>query len=149
MSPLCFSNTFYPILNIFCCIKIFLTFYCNNTSHAKDKIQKTPEFKAKDQSVKKHGSPAEVAKPTDSKLEEMDQKWSEHFSRLEAMLLSKTFNQPQPVFEPVVSPAKPPPANAVDNTQPFLEPKLTDRLVTLHQQPALRPKSDNWSVLTH
>ena len=42
------------------------------------------------------------------------------FSRLEAMLLSRSFNQPEPVFQPVVvCPSKPPPAGAIDN-QPFL-----------------------------
>ena len=65
------------------------------------------------------------------------------------MLLSKIFTQPEPVFQPVVvSPATPPPASAVDNTQPF-QPQSTDhspatnQLVTVHQQPAHRPKTDN------
>ena len=86
-----------------------------------NRIQKRPESKDKGKSIKKHVSPAKVAKPfTDSKLEAMDQKWSEHFSRLKAMLLSKTLTQSEPVFQSVViSPAKPQPADAVDNTQPF------------------------------
>ena len=42
--------------------------------------------------------------------------------------MSKAFNQPEPVVQPVVvSPAKPPPASAVDNTQQFFEPQPTDR----------------------
>ena len=68
------------------------------------------------------------------------------------MLLSKSFNQPV-----VISPAKPPPASAVDYTQPFFEPQpterpphqqLTNRQATLHQQPAHQPKSDNRPVVT-
>ena len=46
---------------------------------------------------------AKVAKPfTNCKLEQLDQKFSEQFRRLEAMLLSKVFTQPEPVFQPVV-----------------------------------------------
>ena len=68
-------------------------------------------------SVKK--SPAKSSKlTTGNKLEQLDQKWSERFNKLEAMLLSKTFNQPEPVFHSVVGPtAKPPPASAGDNNQ--------------------------------
>ena len=70
-------------------------------------------------------SPAKNAKlTTDNKLEQLDQKWSERFSPLEEMLLSKIFNQPAPVFQSVVgSSTKPPPACAVDNNQPFLKPQ--------------------------
>ena len=35
---------------------------------------------------------------TDNKLKLLDQKWSERFSRFEAMLLSKSFNKPEPTF---------------------------------------------------
>ena len=38
---------------------------------------------------------------TDNKLEAMDLKWSERFSRLEAMLLSKSISQPAPAFQSV------------------------------------------------
>ena len=97
-------------------------------------MQKNTDSKNKGKAVKKHASAPRVAKPsTDSKLEALDQKWSERFSRLEAMLLFKSFIQPEPVFQPVVvSPAKPPPASAVDNTQPFFEPQLADRPSTTH-----------------
>ena len=78
--------------------------------------------------MKKHVPPAKVAKPsTDRKLETVDQKWSEHFGTWEAMLLSKSFNQPELVIQPVVvSPTKPPPAGGVDNSQPFFEPQPAD-----------------------
>ena len=59
----------------------------------------------------------------------MDLRWSERFSRLEAMLLAKSINQPEPSFQPVkITPVKPPPAGAVDNTEPFFAPtRATDR----------------------
>ena len=61
---------------------------------------------------------------TDNKLEQLDQKWPERFSRLEAMLLSKTFTQSDPVFQSVVgSTTNPPPARIVDNNQPFFNPQ--------------------------
>ena len=51
------------------------------------------------------------------------------------MMLSKTFNQPDPVFHSEVGPtAKPPPAGAVDNNQPFFKPQ-TDQLSTNQQEP--------------
>ena len=66
----------------------------SSTSVKDRKTQRMPEStKDKGKSVKKHVFLAKVAKPsTGGKLKEMDQKWSEHFNRLEAMLLSKTFN---------------------------------------------------------
>ena len=58
------------------------------------KDRNTESTKDTGKAVKKHGSPVKLSKPlTVSKLEAMDQKWSERFSRLEAMLLSKSFNQ--------------------------------------------------------
>ena len=56
------------------------------------KTQRTSEStRNKGKSVEKHVSLAKVSKSSmDSKLEAMDQKWSERFSRLEAMVLSKT-----------------------------------------------------------
>ena len=69
----------------------------SNSRNAKDK--KTETTKEKGKASKKHGSPVNVAKPsTDCKLEQLDQKWLKRFSRLEAVLLSKVFTQPDPVF---------------------------------------------------
>ena len=98
-------------------------------------------------------SPAKASKITTyNKLEQLDQKWSERFSRLEAMLLSMNFTQSEPVFQSVVvSPTKSPPAGAVDNNQPFFQPhndqpttnqqKLTSLPATFHQQPAHQPET--------
>ena len=74
---------------------------------------------AKDKKVKavKKSPTKAIRATTDSKLELLDQKWSERFNRLEALLLSKTF---QPM---VVSPAKLPPEGAVTNDKPFFKPQ--------------------------
>ena len=96
-------------------------------------VTKTPVSSSKKTETKEkkhHSSPTKTAKlTTDNKLEAMDLKWSERFSRLAAMLLSKTLSQPEPSFQPVkITPVKPPPAGAVDNTEPFFAPvKSTDR----------------------
>ena len=70
---------------------------------------------------------------TDQKLEVMEQKWSDQFNRLEALLLSKTLDRPQePVFSAVkVAPTHAPPTNVI-STQPFLKPS---------DQPSRRPSS--------
>ena len=47
-------------------------------------------------------SDSAVQDKLENKLEQLDQKWSERLSRLEAMLLSKTFTQPEPAVQPIV-----------------------------------------------
>ena len=82
---------------------------------------------------RRHSSPAKSSKvSTDSKLEAMDLKWSERFSRLEAMLLSKSLSQPEPSFQPVkIIPVKPLPAGAVDNTELSLhQPESPTELIS-------------------
>ena len=83
---------------------------------------------AKDKAKKGHSSPAKSTKrSTDSRLEAMDLKWSERFSRLEAMLLSKTLSQLEPSFQPVkMTPVKPPPASATEKVEPFFAPSHPD-----------------------
>ena len=103
------------------------------------KSDKTPDSKvAKGKSTKKkHSSPVKsTTVSTESKLEAMDSKWSERFSRLEAMLLSKTLSQPAPTFQPVkVTPVKPPPVGVLDNTEPFFAPaRSTNQLASSQQQ---------------
>ena len=68
---------------------------------------------------------------TDQKLKVMEQKWSERFNRLEALLLAKSLDRPQkPVFSAVkVAPTHAPRANVI-STQPFLKPS---------DQPSHRP----------
>ena len=93
----------------------------SNVSNVKAKKIKSPGTSVvKDKAKKRHSSPA---KSTDSKLEAMNLKWSERFSRLEAMLLSKALSQPEPSFQPVkVTPVKPPPAGATEKVEPFFAP---------------------------
>ena len=103
------------------------------------KVKESKEESSSSNAPKEKGKSrkqARVTKPsTDSKLEKLDQKWSDRFNRLEAMLLSTAFQQPEPVFQPVVvSPAKPPPVCAVDNIQPFFQPQ-TDHRSTATDQP--------------
>ena len=57
------------------------------------------------------------SKPRSNELKDLDEKWTECFSRLEAMLLSKTFSVP---VEPVRTP--PPPPSVVTCDQPFFDP---------------------------
>ena len=88
------------------------------------KPQKSPEKAGKkDKGKKKHFTPVKSTKLlTDSKLEDLNQKWSEHFSRLEVFLISKSLEKPsqEPTFQTVKMPVKRPPASAVKSTKPFL-----------------------------
>ena len=116
----------------------------SSSRNAKDKKINTNKDQGK--AVKKHVSPAKVAKPsTDSKLEALDQKWSEYFRTLEVMLLSKSFNQAELVLNQLSSLAKPSPAGAVDNTKPFLEPLPTDHHSPATNQPTGHASSAAYS----
>ena len=97
----------------------------SNVSNMKTKKIKSPASSvAKEKPKKRQSSPTKSTKgTTDCKLEALDLKWSERFSRLEAMLLSKTLSQPEPSFQPVkVIPARPPPAGATEKAEPFFAP---------------------------
>ena len=73
----------------------------SNVSNVKTKKIKSPASSvAKEKPKKRQSSPTKSTKgTTDCKLEALDLKWSERFSRLEAMLLSKTLSQPEPSFQ--------------------------------------------------
>ena len=61
------------------------------------------------------------AESTDQKLEVMEQKWSDRFNRLEALLLAKTLDR-EPTFSTVkVTPTHAPPATAI-SSEPFIKP---------------------------
>ena len=61
------------------------------------------------------------AESTDQKLEVMEQKWSDRFNRLEALLLAKTLDR-EPTFSTVkVAPTHAPPATAI-SSEPFIRP---------------------------
>ena len=98
------------------------------------KDKKTETTKEKSKTTKKHGSPSKVVKPsTDKKLEQLDQKWSERFSRLEAMLLLKVFTQPEPVFSSQLSYLQPILHQPVLLTT--LSPSLSLNQLTDHHSP--------------
>ena len=70
---------------------------------------------------------------TDSRISDLNKKWSNRFNQLEALLMAKTLDRPQdPTFSIVkVAPTHTPPANVV-RTDPFLKPvtqpsQLTDQ----------------------
>ena len=97
----------------------------SNVLNVKAKKIKSPASSvAEDKPKKCQSSPTKSTKgTTDCKLEALDLKWSERFSRLEAMLLSKTLSLPEPSFQPVkVTPARPPPAGATEKAEPFFAP---------------------------
>ena len=86
---------------------------------------------------------------TDSKLAELDNKWSERFNRLEALLLSKTL---QPTFssDVRVSPPHSPPRDIPKDSEPFFQPTRrtgTDFSAEMHQS-ASQPESDAQSSST-
>ena len=79
----------------------------------------------KEKSKKKHSTPSKKAS-TDEKLEAMDQRWSERFSRLEAFFVSKSLEGSHPTFQTIKMPTKTPPASAVKGSDPFLQPQASD-----------------------
>ena len=77
---------------------------------------------------------------TDSRISELDQKWSDWFNQLEALLMARTLNRPQDeTFTTVkVTPTHASPANAL-RPEPFLKPtsqssQLPDRPSTVDPQ---------------
>ena len=58
----------------------------------------------------------------DTRIEELDQKWSDRFNRLEALLLSRSLDK-EPTFSSVkVTPAHSPPQSSAISSRPFIEP---------------------------
>ena len=100
-------------------------------SSSPTKANKSPEDGVvKDKAKKKPSPPTRSTRPTtDSKLEAMDTKWSERFSRLEALLLSKSLSQTEPCFQQVkITPVKVPPAGVSHSAEPLFETApLTNR----------------------
>ena len=95
----------------------------------KKKEKKATTSKKPDKSVKSSHRPS--TESTDQKFELMEQKWSDRFSRLEALLLAKTLDQ-EPTFSAVkVTPTHAPLANVI-SSQPFLKPSSSS-------QPSHRP----------
>ena len=65
-----------------------------------------------------------AAVSSDKRFDKLDQKWSDQFNQLEALLLARTLDQPQqePIFGMVkVVPAHSPPASVI-RSEPFIRP---------------------------
>ena len=93
------------------------------------KEKKASTSKKPDKSVKSSHRPS--TESTNQKFELMEQKWSDRFNRLEALLLAKTLDR-EPTFSAVkVIPAHAPPANVI-SSEPFLKPSSSS-------QPSHRP----------
>ena len=97
----------------------------------ESKAMKSPDTATKDKQKNKHSTPVKKS-TTDAKLQAMDQRWSERFSRLEALFLSKSMEKSNPTFQTVKMPAKSPPAGAVKCSEPFILRKPADRPVDRH-----------------
>ena len=90
------------------------------------------DFKASDSSA------------TDSKIAELDLKWSERFNRLEALLLAKTLQQPTFSSDIKVNPPRSPPASIPRDSEPFFQPTGRtgkDSSAEMHQS-ASQPEPD-------
>ena len=83
-----------------------------------------PEKKPKKDKAPSKGKKSVESSSTDSKISQLDEKWSERFSRLEALLLSKSF---QPTFssEVRVTPTHSPPTDIAKDSEPFSPVKRT------------------------
>ena len=90
--------------------------------------KKTKRSDSPKQSTNKRSS---SSRPSNEDLKELDEKWAERFSRLEAMLLAKTFTVP---VEPVVKPA----SDVTPTEKPFFEPS-TSKLPVEKNQPCEKP----------
>ena len=95
----------------------------NQPDKAKD--TKTSSDKPSKSLTKTHRS------SPDTRIDELDQKWSERFNRLEAILLSKSMDK-EPTFAPIkVTPAHSPPQSSAISSRPFIKPgQNTDQLAT-------------------
>ena len=98
------------------------------------KVEKDTASMSKSKSSANKPLKSSVKKPvqassTDTKIAELDQKWSDQFNRLEALLMARTLNR-EPTFQTVkVAPTHSPPAGSVRSTEPFI--KLAERPSTL------------------
>ena len=97
----------------------------------KKKPKNTDKSKGHSTKHSKSGSEKPVKSPTtnphrssaEARIEELDQKWSDRFNRLEALLLAKTLDKPEPTFATVkVTPTTSPPVGITRSTEPFIRP---------------------------
>ena len=83
----------------------------HSTRHSKSGSQKPN----KSSTTNPHRSSA------DARTEQLDQKWSDMFNRLEALLLVKTLDKPEPTFATVkITPTTSPPVGISRSSEPFI-----------------------------
>ena len=85
---------------------------------------KKPKKDNKNSKKEKSSSTKMSKHSTDEKFAEMDSKWSERFSRLEALIMAKSF---EPTFSSKVkvTPTHSPPHDVGDTTEPFIRPSTS------------------------
>ena len=98
-------------------------------SSSDKKNKNTDKPKAQTSKESKADKPSKSLKPTkssqDSRFDQLDQKWSERFNRLEALLLAKSLEQQGLAFTTVkVTPTHSPPKTVV-SSKPFIRPQPT------------------------
>ena len=89
----------------------------------KKKKDKKPASEKPKSSKSKSTDPKPSTSSADDRINELDKKWADRFNRLEALLLAKSIDQPEPTFQaPNIAPTHPPPVGAVKSSAPFLRP---------------------------
>ena len=83
-----------------------------------------PEKKVKKDKDKVVVKTKKSTSSAESKIADLDLKWSERFNRLEALLLSKSL-QPSFSADVRVSPSHTPPANISKDSEPFFQPSVS------------------------
>ena len=87
-----------------------------------DSSSKPKDLKPKAEKPSKSTSKSHKSS-VDSKIDDLDQKWADRFNRLEALLLAKTLDKPDPAFTSVkVAPTHSPPASSAISDKPFIRP---------------------------
>ena len=108
-----------------------------------------PEKKQKKEKVSVKTKKSDSSSSTDAKLADLDSKWSSRFNKLEALLLSRTF---QPTFssEVKLTPAHSPPVNIPRDSEPFFQPsgRTGTASSAFSHQAASQPESDSQSTTT-
>ena len=88
-------------------------------SSSSDKKPTTKHSKSSEKPAK---SPTTLRSSADARIDELDQKWSDRFNRLEALLLAKTMDK-EPTFSTVkVAPTSSAPPGIAKSSEPFIRP---------------------------
>ena len=115
------------------------------TPKAQASVSAPPEKKLKKSALvtkaKKSSGKASDSSTTDSKIAELDLKWSERSNRLEALVLAKTLQQPTFSSDIKVNPPRSPPASIPRDSEPFFQPTRRtgkDSSAEMHQSAGTR-----------